>query len=157
MLFRSSVSSANNVTLNDTSALTLAASTISGNLIATTGGDITDSGTISVAGITTLSAAGHDITLDDNNDFNSLGITAAKNASINDINALVLNACSITGTLTVSTKGDITQSAPLSVTAGSSFNAGSTNSIALNNPANNFFSVSVSSADRKSTRLNSSH
>ena len=140
-----SVSSANNVTLNDTSDLVFATSSISGNLDVTTGGDITDSGTISVAGITTLSAAGHDITLDDNNDFNSLGIAAAKNASINDINALVLNACALTGNLTITTNGDITDNGPITVGGAASFNAGTGHDLILDN-ANSFGSLAIPGA-----------
>src|SRR5260370_34457800 len=65
-----SIASGNNVTLNDVNALTLGASTVSGNLNVTANGLISDNGNVAVAGMTTLAAeAGHDITLDNAHQF----------------------------------------------------------------------------------------
>ena len=73
-----SVANGNNVTLRDSNALDLGASTISGNLNVTAAGAITDSGNLNVAGTTTLAAgAGNDITLDSGNNFSTVAITQA--------------------------------------------------------------------------------
>ena len=60
------ITSGRNVTLVDTNALDLGASTVSGTLnVTTAGGAITDSGNLEVTGTTTLAAgAANDITLD---------------------------------------------------------------------------------------------
>ena len=64
------VASGRNVSLNDTGAIDLAASTISGNLAITANGSITDSGVLNVTGTTSLAAgSANDITLDAANTF----------------------------------------------------------------------------------------
>jgi hypothetical protein len=57
--------SGNNVSLTDANALELAASTVSGALNVNTNGALTQSGALSVVGLTTLSAGSADITLND--------------------------------------------------------------------------------------------
>ena len=115
---------ARNATLNTTGALALEACSISGNLSVNSGGNLTDKGAIVVGGSTTLTAAGHDITLDNNNDFNSLAITAANNATIFDINALVLDTSTITGNLIITTAGDISQTGSLTIGGAAALNSG---------------------------------
>ena len=83
------ITSGRNVTLVDSNALNLGASTIAGTLNVTTAGAITDSGNMVVTGTTTLAAgAGNDITLDNANNFSTIAITSGHNVTLNDTNAL---------------------------------------------------------------------
>jgi len=119
-------------------ALDLGASTINGNLSVTTGGAITDSGVLIVAGNTTLTA-GIVTTLrfDNADDFAAVGITSGNNVTLHDINALSLAAATASGNLNVTTSGALTQSSALTVAGTSSFNAGA-NAITLTNASNDF-------------------
>src|SRR5260370_29192521 len=87
-----SIVSGNNVTLNDVNALTLGASTVSGNLNVTANGLISDSGNVTVAGTTTLSAGtANDIVLDNADDFGGVvNIISGNNLTLNDLNTLTL-------------------------------------------------------------------
>jgi filamentous hemagglutinin family protein len=113
-----SIASGNNVTLVDANALDLGASTIAGNLVVTTAGALTDSGALSVAGITALAAgAANDITLDSAlNDFlGAVSVSSGRNVTLVDTNALDLGASTIAGNLLALAGGPITLSGPLSV------------------------------------------
>src|SRR5207244_349319 len=87
-----SIVNGNNVTLNDVNALTLGASTISGNLNATANGLISDSGNVTVAGTTTLAAgAANNIVLDNADDFvGPVSIVSGNDVTLHDINALTV-------------------------------------------------------------------
>jgi filamentous hemagglutinin family protein len=120
-----SVTSGRNVTLNDINALTLGASAVSGNLNVTAGGLISDSGNLTVNGTTTLATSPlTDITLDNANDFvGAVSITSGQNVTLNDVNALVAGASTVSGNLELIAGAAVTQtgdiSAPgLSVKAG---------------------------------------
>ena len=140
------VNSANNVTLRDTNALVLGASTISGTLNVTTNGALTQSGALSVTGATTLAAgAGNDITLDSaGNNFSTVAITSGRNVTLVDADALNLGASTVSGTLNVTAGGAITDSGNLTVTGTTTLAAGAGNDITLDN-ANNFSTVSITS------------
>jgi len=141
------ITSGNNVTLNDTNALVLGASTVSGNLTVTTAGTITDSGVLTVGGATTLTAgAANNITLDNANNFNSVGITSGNNVILNDTSALDLGTSTVSGTLTVTTAGAITDSGNVSVVGLTTLTAGAANNITLNN-ADNFSTVVITSGN----------
>ncbi|MDX1901184.1 MAG: hypothetical protein SFW66_04150 [Gammaproteobacteria bacterium] len=121
-----------------------AAVTLSSN----SAGTITETGTITASGATTLIAgAANDITLTGSNDFGTVVVTSGKNVSLNDINALVLGAATISGTYGVTTSGAITQSGTLTITGASTFSAGSANNITLSTGTNNFSTVSISSGN----------
>ena len=80
--------------------------TSSGALSITANGPITQSGVVTAAGLTTLSAGGNDITLTNaGNDFSSVGITSGNTVSLTDTNALVLSASTVTGNLALTTGG----------------------------------------------------
>ena len=85
------ITSGRNVTLVDSNALDLGASTVSGTLNVTTNGAITQSGALNVAATTTLSAgAGNNITLNNaSNDFSTLAVISGNNVSLADANALI--------------------------------------------------------------------
>ncbi|MCP3851949.1 MAG: hypothetical protein GY694_17190, partial [Gammaproteobacteria bacterium] len=125
------------------------------NLNITSGGTITQSGALSVTDLTTLTATGNDITLDNSsNDFTSVALTGA-NVSIQDANAIEFAASTITGGFTVDTNGGgtITQSGALSVTGLTTLTA-TGNDITLTDGSNDFTSVALTGAnvsiDRKS-------
>src|SRR5262249_9029950 len=94
-----SITSGRNVTLNDVNALTMGASTVSGNLNLTANGPISDSGNLTVTGTTSLaSGALGDITLDNADDFGgAVSITSGQNVTLNDINGLVMGTSTASG------------------------------------------------------------
>ncbi len=141
------ITSGKNVTLVDTNALDLKASTVSGTLSVTAGGAITDSGTLAITGDTTLAAgATNDITLDSAaNNFSAVGITSGKNVTLVDTNALDLKASTVSGTLSVTAGGAITDSGTLVITGDTTLAAGATNDITLDSAANNFSAVGITS------------
>ena len=107
----------NNVTLNDVNALTLGPSTVSGNLNVTANGLISDSGNVTVAGATTLAAgAANNIVLDNADDFvGPVSIVNGNNVTLNDVNALTLGASTISGNLSVTASGLISDSGNVTV------------------------------------------
>jgi trimeric autotransporter adhesin len=151
-----SVASGNNVSLRDANALDLGASTVSGTLAVTTNGALTQSGALAVGGATTLVAgAANSITLNNaGNDFTgAVAVTSGLNVSLADVNALVLGASTVSGTLGISTAGDITQTGTLAVTGATTLAAGAANNIALTTTTNNFTgAVSVASGNNVSLR-----
>jgi hypothetical protein len=140
--------SGNNVTLNDGGALAFGfggASVISGNLVVTAAGPVSQTRAINVAGATSISAGANSITLtNNNNDFTgavSLNNSGPSDVAIKDTNAIVLGASSVgSGTLTVTADGTITQTGSITQAAGAgatSVGAGA-NAITLTNPGNDF-------------------
>ncbi|MEQ8961992.1 MAG: hypothetical protein RLP02_29375, partial [Coleofasciculus sp. C2-GNP5-27] len=136
-----------NVTLNDANTINLGASTISGDLNVSTNGAITDSGNLNIAnGTTTLNTNGNDITLNNDNNFNTVAVSGGANVTLNDTNAIVLGTSTISGNLNVQANGTITDSGNLNVVNGTSqFNANG-NDITLDNN-NNFKTVAISSGN----------
>ncbi|WP_080885985.1 hypothetical protein [Nitrospira japonica] len=143
------ITTGNNVALTDANALTLAASTVSGTLGVTTNGALTQSGALTVAGVTTLAAgAANDITLNNAaNNFSTVGITTGNNVALTDANALTLAASTVSGTLGVTTNGALTQSGALTVAGATTLAAGAANNITLNNAANNFSTVGITTGN----------
>ncbi|MCP3852900.1 MAG: hypothetical protein GY694_22130, partial [Gammaproteobacteria bacterium] len=104
---------AQNVTLTDIDDIALQSTSIAGGLTVIAGGDITNSAALSVGGATTLTATGNDITLtDSSNDFTRVALTGA-DVSIEDANAIEFAASTITGGLTATAGGGISQSGAL--------------------------------------------
>ena len=137
------ISSGKNVSLVDSNALDLGASTISGNLDVTAGGAITDSGALAVTGKATLSAGANDITLDTaTNNFGTVVISSGKNVTLVDANTIDLGASTVSGTLDVTAGGAITDSGALAVTGTTTLSAGA-NDITLDTATNNFSTVLV--------------
>lgn len=117
-----SIASAGNVSLADSTSLTLGPSTIASGLTLTIGGTLDDSGPVSVGGMTLIDV-GADVNLDDANDFATIGITSGANVLVSDTNSIDLGATDIAGQLTVTAGNAITQSAGLNVDAGLSLTA----------------------------------
>ncbi|WP_415891255.1 filamentous hemagglutinin N-terminal domain-containing protein [Neptuniibacter sp. SY11_33] len=134
------------VNIRDVDGVELAGANLTGSLTVNAGGNITQSAVLEVVGATSLTATGANITLENsNNDFSSLSLSAV-NADIEDKNALELGASNLTGTFSVTSEGNITQTAALDVDGAASFtsNAGD---ITLENTANDFSSVSASATN----------
>ncbi|MEN9867708.1 MAG: hypothetical protein RL748_3298, partial [Pseudomonadota bacterium] len=104
------------VTLADSNALTLGSANISGSLRINTGGNLSQSGVLTVGDTTQLDAGSNNITLNnaDNNFGGALSLTA-RDVSLADANALVFGASTITGNLNVHVGGNLTQSGKLVV------------------------------------------
>ena len=150
------ITSGRNVMLVDSNALDLGASTISGTLNVTTNGAITQSGALNVAATTTLSAgAGNNIMLNNaSNDFSTLAVSSGNNVSLADANALDLGASTISGTLSVTTAGPITDSGNLNVTGITTLAAGAGNDVTLDSAGNDFSTVAITSG-RNATLMDS--
>ena len=94
-----------------------------------------------VTGASTFAAgSGNDITLNVANDFSSVGITSGKNVTIYDINALALNASTISGDLdiyaSINGNGVITQNGALAI--GGDTTIKTNDNVTLENSANIF-------------------
>ena len=72
-----------------------------------------------------------------------MGIDSGNNVVVNDINALVLANSTISGTLDVTTSGDISGLGAVVVAGKATFTAGAANDILLLNALNNFNSVGI--------------
>jgi autotransporter-associated beta strand protein len=156
------VISANNVTVNNSDALILAASTISGALDVTLGagatGGLTQSGALTVAGIATLDTGVQDIELTNAaNNFATVAVVLAENATLRDINAIVLGSAvdnlTVNADLAVTAGGAITDDGVLSVGGLTTLTTSALADITLDT-AINFFAdaVSVTSANNVALR-----
>ncbi|HUR45555.1 MAG TPA: hypothetical protein VMZ27_06695, partial [Candidatus Saccharimonadales bacterium] len=187
------VTSGKDVTLNDQNGLNLGNLAVSGNLGVTAAGlvdfvgagastvagnasitsaaiDDSGSGTLAVNGTTTLNAGAGDITLDNNNDFNTVVVASANNVSLHDQNAINLGNLTVFGNLGVTAGGkvdfisagtslifgglnvttptggiDDSGSGNLVVFGSSTLDAGAANNINLDNAGNDFNTVSITS------------
>jgi len=131
------------------STVDLAASTLGGNLtVASVGGDITDSGILSITGITSYTVTGTNIiTMDSGNTYTGSVTLSSGTGGVSIINAasaVDLASSTLGGNLTVATlSGDITDSGTLLITGNSTFTAADTFSIYLDDPANNFIGAAT--------------
>ncbi len=134
-----------NVALVAASAIDLTGD-ITGNLDVTAGGAVTNSQSLVVDGTTTISAVGHDVTLDFvSNDFTGAVSVTGANVSLADTNAIDLGASTVTGNLDVTADGSVSDSGPLSVAGTTNISVATGEVITLNNAANDFTgAVSVS-------------
>jgi len=135
------VTSARDVTLADTNAVILGASTLSGNLSVTTAnGAITQSGTLVVPGTSNFQAGTANITLATaTNNFNVVE-ASGQALSLRDANTMTLGNVAATGALTVVTNGTLNQGAGSTVRAAgtTTLTAGAGNDITLDGSTNNF-------------------
>ena len=153
-----------NATISELDGLDVASANVGGNLALSVNqsdpdptGNLTDSGAVTVTGVTTLAARGGDILLNDpGNDFSSVVVESSNNALIVDANDLAvaidaeidveivsggnatLNAISAnTGSLDVAAAGNIVQgTGAISVATTTDMSAGTGNAITLGNTAN---------------------
>ncbi len=107
-----------NLTATSTGALNLGTGSVGGSLTAASNGAITESGSLKVAGATTLAAAANgDISLADANDFSSVAVISGHNVTLNDMNALTLGNFDIAGTFTATAGGTISDSGRVTASA----------------------------------------
>jgi hypothetical protein len=129
-----------NVTLNNTvSSLVMGTGSVSGNLAVTSTTAVTQSGvtTLTVAGTTSFSADGQNITLNNANQFAGAVSLTGANVAVTDAAGLILGATTATGTLAATaTTGNISQTGALSVTGASTFTGANGVSITLDQSAN---------------------
>ncbi len=144
---------AGDVALNNSGALSLDTSSVTGNLSLIAGGTITQIGTLTVGGASIFDSSGFDVTLNDPaNDFNVIAFPNANNASVNDVNGITFDDSFIGGSLNVLVNGPINQGGYLIVSGTSAFDSGG-NPMNLNNGGNCFMgSVTLNGGD---TSLNS--
>ncbi len=138
--FRIAALTGADVLINDLNALVLGKSTITGTLDITVDGAITQSSTLTVAGALTLTAGEtNNITLTkSSNDFASVEIISACDVALRDKNELELAESIVSGNLTVTTAGDLTQSGILTVNGKTTLTAGSSHDILLATYDNDF-------------------
>ncbi|MEK9627604.1 MAG: filamentous hemagglutinin N-terminal domain-containing protein, partial [Nitrospinota bacterium] len=143
-----------NVTLVDAGAIDLGASTVSGTyaVTATAGGNITDSGVLNITGASTFTVAnGQSVTLDSASTFGTVAFAASAgtiaDVTINDSNAFDLAALTLTGNLSVTAGGAVTQSGALTIPGTTTVSA-SGQDVTLSNTSNNFTgAVGITGAD----------
>jgi trimeric autotransporter adhesin len=126
-------------TYNDT------VSTSGNTTFTTTNSNVTFANSIAAAGNTVISAGTGTVTATNAvNNFNNLSVTAGS-ANIRDASAIVLGATNVTGAYTLQSGGTVTQSASVSVGGNTSLIAGA-NDVTLNNPLNDFNTVTITNA-----------
>ncbi|MEK6707550.1 MAG: filamentous hemagglutinin N-terminal domain-containing protein, partial [Pseudomonadota bacterium] len=140
-------SGVNNVAVRDANAIVLGASSVgSGTLAVTAAGAITQAGPIIQAagagGVSLTAGAANNITLSDaGNDFaGAVRIVSGNNVTLNDANAFAFGnggTSAVSGSLSLTTGGAVTQANALTVVGTSSITAGA-NAITLSNAGNNF-------------------
>jgi hypothetical protein len=143
-----------NVAVSDTTAFDVQALNLDGNLTVNAAGPITDSGELNIAGSASFTATGAgasgNIALDaPGHDFGTLTVNTA-NGSV------TLGAANVNNTLSVTAGGPITGSGELNVVGLASFTttgAGALGNITVNNAANDFGSVALSSANGAAVTL----
>jgi len=125
------------------------ASTVSGNLLVTASGAITDGGNVTIVGTTSLTAgSGNNITLDGDHDFGgAVTIVSGNTVTLNDTGAIALGTSTVSGNLIVTASGAITQTGAVAITGTTSLTAGSGNNITLSSGNNFVGTVSVVSGN----------
>jgi hypothetical protein len=137
-----------NVTVADASTLALQVDSLSGNLAVMSGGAVTQSAALSVAGTTTVAASGQAVTLTmAANNFGGAVSVTGKDVTLVDSNAIALGASTVTGNLSVTAGGAVTNSGALAVTGTTTVSAAG-QGVTLSQAANNFGgAVSVTGKD----------
>jgi filamentous hemagglutinin family protein len=128
-----------NITVQDTTALVLGGLTLgAGGDLSVTAPGITQSGAFVVPGTITLAGGtANNITLNNAaNNFGTVVISSAYNASITDLNSIILGPGTVSGALTLNS-GISSQSGPITVVGTTTVTAG-LNAINLSNSGNDF-------------------
>jgi trimeric autotransporter adhesin len=112
----------------------------------TTNSNVTFNSSLVAAGNTViLAGTGNVVASNSGNNFINLAITAGS-ANIRDSGAIVLGPTNISGNYTLVSGASVSQSAPVQVGGITTLNSGASSNITLNNAANNFNFVAISSA-----------
>lgn len=138
---------------HDATGFDLNAIRTAGDATFTAGGNITDSGALTIGGLASFTAGANDITLNNaNNNFNTVKINSANNATIRDTNSIVLDTSTLTNSLSIIADNDVTQVGALSVpnlTVKTLNNAGGL--ITLANPENNVATIDIQARNAADT------
>ncbi|SVD18108.1 uncharacterized protein METZ01_LOCUS370962, partial [marine metagenome] len=136
-------------TVSSASAVVLTAMTLAGDLdVTTTGGTVTDTGVLSVEGLTEISASGFDVTLDGDgttyNNFQDEVRIIGANVVIKDTNAIKLGASTVSGTYAVTVlDGHVTDHGPLIINEIATILASTTSSQDITLNENNNFKSGI--------------
>lgn len=133
-----------NIQISERDSMQLAQVTAAGDFSATVTGQVTDLGTVNVAGSVTINAGNQNVTLDSAaNSFGELNITAG-DAEIVESNGSTLNQISA-DQFVLSANGDIAQAttSEITVVGSTTLNSGSSN-ITLFGGSNNFGGLNIS-------------
>ncbi|MDQ8036940.1 MAG: YDG domain-containing protein [Pedobacter sp.] len=129
--------SGRDISLTDSSGVLLSGVNATGTFTVIANGEITQSGSVVVTGVSDVNASGNDITLDGTgNKFGGAISFNGNDVTLTNGIALELGAGVATGKLNVRATGDITQSAALVVDGNSSFSSAS--NITLSQAGNDF-------------------
>src|SRR3990167_6582636 len=144
-----SVTSGQDVSIQDSNSIALSNFTVSGNLNLLTNGNISQvsSSSLNITGNATFDANTSNITLNKTgNDFSTLSVTSGQDVSIQDSNSIALSNFTVSGNLNLLTNGNISQvsSSALAITGNATFDANTSN-ITLNQTGNDFSTLSVTS------------
>ena len=141
-----------NVSIQDTDAIDLAASTASGTFDITSGGVISNSGALIITGASTFNnLAGTDASIILDNAANAFTGTvtfttdAGSSVTVVDTTALDLQALTVAA-LSVTASGDVTDSGTLAITGATTIDAG-TGNITLDEAASTFGSLALTGAN----------
>ena len=145
--------SAASAAVKDSNALDLGTVTLSGDLSVTTGGALSGSGVLSVGGQSRISASGQSVVLDRANDFAGAVSIGAASALINDVNALDLAGITVSGDLTITVGGAVSDSGVLSVGGQTRISAAG-QSVRLDSSSNFGGAVSIRAASALITDVN---
>ncbi|MDD5227279.1 MAG: filamentous hemagglutinin N-terminal domain-containing protein, partial [Methylococcales bacterium] len=129
------------VSYTDADALALGASVLTSNFNLITNGAISQSGALSVAGTTSLTAgSANAITLADagNSFTGAVSVVSGSTVSLTNAIATVLNVFNVGGNLTLVSTGAVSQVGNISVAGTTSLTAGNANAITLANAGNSF-------------------
>lgn len=156
-----------NVAITDSTKIDLIASTASGSLTVIAGGDITDSGVVTVGTTTSLTAGRSSIVLDQSHQFGGSVSLFGSSVSISGVDSLTIGTMSVTGnvalsttaggvalgpstiggTLNIAAAGSVTESGVLTVRGNVSIDVGATHGVLLSTTAgHNFGTITISKA-----------
>lgn len=146
-----------NVTIDEINATNLFNSTISGDFHLSTNGAVTDSGTISILGTSTIDAGTGAITLDSaGSAFEDTITLIGSNVTLLNDTDTDLGSTTVTRNLRVLSSGSVTQSGVLRVTGRATFSAAGQD-ITLTDDDNEFGSVALIGNDVALTERNSTN
>lgn len=112
----------------------------------TSSGAMTDSGAFTIGGTATLNSGAAAITFNTaGNDFSTVAIPSASNVTLVDTNAIDLATSTLSGLLSLTSNGAVTQSGVLTITGVATFIAGAANNITLDTFVNNFSTATITS------------
>lgn len=156
--FGSLALSGDDATIDEDSATDLFTSALTGGLLLSTAGHVTDSGDLTIGGTTSVTATGTNksITLDSAGSelTGAITLSAPKNVSLTNVLASALTAVTATsGTFTLISGGVVTQTGVITVANGRTTIDATGYDITLNS-ANNFSSVALDGEDIQITDAN---